>query len=65
MNDFGTWLKTTRKLKGINQRKLSRMTNISPGTICNYEHGKFEPSLYTMNQITEALGYELVIRERI
>jgi transcriptional regulator with XRE-family HTH domain len=65
MNDFGTWLKTTRKSKGINQRKLSRMTNISQGTICNYEHGKYEPSLYTMNQITHALGYELVIRERI
>jgi len=61
MNDFGTWLKTTRKSKGINQRKLSRMTNISQGTICNYEHGKYEPSLYTMNQITKALGYRVEI----
>lgn len=65
MNDFGTWLKTTRKSRGMAQRELASITGMRPCTICGYEKGRFYPSIYAVEQLVDALGYELVIRERI
>ena len=37
-----------------------------PKEYCDkYEKGRFYPSIYAVEQLVDALGYELVIRERI
>lgn len=45
MNNFSTNLKELRENKGLTQREIAKLLNISQVTYCNWENDKTEPDL--------------------
>ena len=45
--------------------KVSRLAGVSPPTIANWLYGKHSASLCTALAICDALGLELVLREKV
>lgn len=56
---IGKIIKTMRKVKGITQEDLSRLTGIPQNTISQYETDKFEPNYNTLYKISECCGFEI------
>ena len=51
---------SVRKESGLTRTELANMSGISSNTIENYERKKIkEPSIYKVEQILNALGYDL------
>ncbi len=48
-----------RKEKGISQKELAKMLNISPGNLCEWEKGRIEPNLDALKKISEILETSL------
>lgn len=53
---FITNLKFFRKKANLSQAELARRSNLSPGTVGDYETGRRKPSLDTVQKISEALN---------
>lgn len=56
MYDFGLTLKNLRKKKGITQKKLASLLNVSEGTVSRYESNQVYPPFETVRAISVILG---------
>lgn len=56
---FNEKLKAARKQKGLSQTELGKLLGVQAQTISNWENGKSEPNLKTINKLCEALDVPL------
>jgi|HigsolmetaAR206D_1030411.scaffolds.fasta_scaffold00003_36 transcriptional regulator with XRE-family HTH domain len=56
MVSFGKRLKYLRKKKGLTQKELSKILNVSESSISMYEREDREPSFETLKQIADFFG---------
>ncbi len=56
--DLGEKVKTTRAQKGITQKELGERTGLSERTIQRIENHEVEPSVYSLNKISEVLSFD-------
>lgn len=56
----GEMLRILRVKAGYSRAKLAKRTRISEKTIKNLEQGSHKPRAYTLHQIGEVLGFQLV-----
>ena len=54
--EIGTAIKTVRKQKGISQKELAAMCNISTNALCCIENNKTIPAKGTLNNICKNLN---------
>ena len=59
MSDFGTRLKSSRKLLGITQKELASSLDIAQSTIANYENNTRFPGELTLRQLSDLLNVSL------
>lgn len=59
MYDFGMTLKELRKKKGMTQKRLAALLDVSEGTISRYESNQVCPSFETMRSISAILGVSI------
>lgn len=59
--EIGEYLKELRKLKGLTQVQICDLIGVKPGTYAQFETGRTNMTLATLNRIADALGYELQI----
>lgn len=52
----GYKLKKLREERGLTQTRLARLVGVTPGLIGQIEQGKVQPSLKTLEKISEAMG---------
>ena len=62
---YGKLIKERRTLLGMTQKDLSDYTELSLRIIKSIESEKGNPSLKTLEKITEVLGLELIMRVKI
>lgn len=58
--ELGIKIQELRKQKGMTQEDLAEKTGLSVRTIQRIESGEVDPRSYTLSQIAEALGVDLV-----
>lgn len=56
---IGKILKTMRKIKGLTQNELSKITGIPQNTISEYETEKFQPNYKTVEKISKCCGFKI------
>ncbi len=62
--EFGHKLRLLRVDKRLSQEDLSDLSDIERGYISNIENGKQNPSIVIVNQLANALGYDLDFKKR-
>lgn len=62
--DVGQYLYRRRKTVGKTMLDIEHTHGVSHSTVDDIESGKTKPLLYTLVLICEALGLEVVIREK-
>ncbi|MBS7375296.1 MAG: helix-turn-helix domain-containing protein [Muribaculaceae bacterium] len=62
---YGKLIKERRTVLGMTQQDLSDYTELSLRIIKSIESEKGNPSLKTLEKITEVLGLELIMRVKI
>ena len=62
---YGKLIKERRTVLGLTQQDLSDYTELSLRIIKSIETEKGNPSLKTLEKITEVLGLELIMRVKI
>ena len=62
---YGKLIKERRTLLGMTQQDLSDYTELSLRIIKSIESEKGNPSLKTLEKITEVIGLELIMRVKI
>ena len=62
---YGKLIKERRTVLGLTQQDLSDYTELSLRIIKSIESEKGNPSLKTLEKITEGLGLELIMRVKI
>ena len=60
--NYGGLIKERRTILGLTQQDLSDYTGLSVRIIKSIENDKGNPSMSTLEKITETLGLEIVIR---
>lgn len=45
-----------RKEKGVSQKDLAKILNVSPGNLCEWEKGRIEPNIFTLNKLADFFG---------
>lgn len=60
----GDTIRMIREKEGLSQRELGNISGISAQSVCNYEHGRNDPTTAVFRQLLEAMGYELVVRKK-
>ncbi|WP_302759646.1 helix-turn-helix transcriptional regulator [Amedibacillus dolichus] len=56
---FSEKLKAARKQRGLSQAALGKLLDVQAKTISNWENGKSEPNLKTINKLCEVLNIPL------
>lgn len=56
---FNEKLKAVRKQKGLSQAALGKLLGVQTQTISNWENGKSEPNLKTINKLCDILNIPL------
>lgn len=56
MDSVGLRLKNLRQRRGLSQRKLAQIANVSNATVSLIEHGKTDPSMGLLRKILDSLG---------
>ena len=56
--DLGDKIKSARTKKGINQKELAEKTGLTERTIQRIENHEVEPSVYSLNKISEILKFD-------
>ena len=56
--DLGDKIKAARTKKGITQKVLAEKTGLTERTIQRIENHKVEPSVYSLNKISEILSFD-------
>jgi len=59
MENLGLQLRNLRQRRGLSQRKLAQLANVSNATVSLIEHGKTDPSLGLLRKILDSLGVSL------
>ena len=59
MSTIGENIKKCRIERGMTQKKLSELLNVSQNAVHNWENGKREPKLDTLAQIAKVLNIKL------
>lgn len=62
--DWGHTLRLLRQEAGVGQAALARLADMAPASVCEIEHGRHGMTVYTLEKILGALGYEIYIRKR-
>lgn len=57
---IGTNVKILREIRGISQKELAELANISTGNISHIENGSRQPSLETLYKIADALNVSIL-----
>ena len=57
--DIGARLKAARKKRGLSQRKLAQLTEVSNGTISLIEQNKISPSVALLKRLLEGVSISL------
>ena len=42
-----------RKEKGISQKELAKLLNVSPGNLCEWEKGRIEPNIFALKRLAD------------
>ena len=56
--DLGDKIKAARSEKGITQKELAEKTGLTERTIQRIENHEVEPSVYSLNKISEILSFD-------
>ena len=56
--DLGDKIKSARSTKGITQKELATRTGLTERTIQRIENHEVEPSVYSLNKISEVLEFD-------
>lgn len=56
---IGKLLKTMRKIKGLKQSDVSKLTNIPQNTISQYENGKIQPTFEIIEKLSNAYDFKI------
>lgn len=56
--DLGDKIKAARTKKGITQKELAEKTGLTERTIQRIENHEVEPSVYSLNKISEILSFD-------
>ncbi len=56
MDSLGLRLKNLRQRRGLSQRKLAQIANVSNATVSLIEHDKTDPSMGLLRKILDSLG---------
>ncbi|MDG1714509.1 helix-turn-helix transcriptional regulator [Lacinutrix sp.] len=56
--DLGDKIKSARTQKGITQKELAEITGLTERTIQRIENHEVEPSVYSLNKISEILSFD-------
>lgn len=64
MTRYGELIKACRKVRNMTQTELAKVTYNTQAQISSYECGKIIPRMDVFENIIEACGYELGIREK-
>lgn len=62
--NIGLVIRSIRTQKGINIRTLSQKTGLNISNLSLIEQGKRQPQIDTVVKILDALGAELIVREK-
>ncbi len=62
IEELGILIQERRLKLALKQEDISEMIGISTKTIQNIEHGKANPSLKTLQKLSEILGLTLIIQ---
>ena len=57
--EIGEYLKQLRKLAGMTQKDLAAKIGIEAPTLAQFEGGRKNMTLATLNKLAKSLGYEL------
>lgn len=52
-------VKERRKVLGVTQENLAEIAGVSPRTLKQFESGKGNPTLYTLQKLCDALGMDM------
>ena len=63
MENIGEKLRRLRISKGWTFAEMGRQAGLAPATITKTEDGRI-PNAYTLIQMADALGYEIILREK-
>jgi len=64
ITDITDKLKATREAKGLSQRKLSQLAGVPQAHISKIESGNVDLRISSLNQLSRALGLELILVPR-
>ncbi|OJW78448.1 helix-turn-helix transcriptional regulator [Spirosoma sp. 48-14] len=59
--EIGDYIKKLRKSKKLTQASLAQQLGIDPSTYAQFEAGRTNMTLATINRIADALGYKLQV----
>lgn len=62
--DWGHTLRLLRQEAGLSQPALARLADMAPSSMYEIEAGRHGMTVYTLEKILGALGYEIYIRKR-
>lgn len=52
-------IREIREAKGIKQYELAQKLSIAPGTVYNWERGRYEPTASMLRKVAETLGVSM------
>lgn len=55
-------IKSRREMLNVTQETLAELSGVSPRTLKQFESGKGNPTLQTLNKLADALGLELCLK---
>ena len=64
MTAAGTYIKRIRTNKCLSQRQLAALSGVHQNTILAFENGKRSPSVDNTIKLLDALGYEVILRQK-
>lgn len=64
MKGIGPRIREIRKERGLTLAQLSELAGIDISTIWGYEVERHTPNMHTVELLLDALGYEVVLREK-
>lgn len=59
--NIGLRMKAARKLHGLTQREVGERCGIAESTIRQYEHGRLNPKIETVQKIANAFGVDFFV----
>ena len=61
---IGKILKTMRKINGLKQSDISKITNIPQNTLSQYENEKIQPTFEIIEKVANVCGYEVMFKNK-